>query len=33
MIHSNPVGYAAMRNAIDLAIFENIAEWAASRSH
>jgi lysophospholipase L1-like esterase len=32
-IHPNPLGYAVMGNAIDLAILENIAEWAASHSH
>jgi lysophospholipase L1-like esterase len=30
-IHPNPTGYAAMGNAIALTLFENIAEWAASR--
>ncbi len=29
-IHPNPVGYAVMGESIDLAIFENISEWAPS---
>lgn len=30
-IHPNPAGYAVMGESIDLQIFKNIAEWAASR--
>ena len=30
-IHPSPAGYAVMGNAIDLTIFDNVAEWAASR--
>jgi lysophospholipase L1-like esterase len=30
-IHPNPAGYALMGNSIDLTIFKNIADWAASR--
>jgi lysophospholipase L1-like esterase len=30
-IHPNPTGYAAMGEAIDLALFDNVAEWAAGR--
>ena len=30
-IHPNPTGYAAMGNSINLAIFENIAEWAPGK--
>jgi lysophospholipase L1-like esterase len=30
-IHPNPAGYALMGNSIDLTIFRNIADWAASR--
>ncbi len=30
-IHPNPAGYAVMGNAINLEIFENIAEWAVAK--
>jgi lysophospholipase L1-like esterase len=30
-IHPNPAGYAVMGQAIDLAIFDNVAEWAVGR--
>jgi lysophospholipase L1-like esterase len=30
-IHPNPAGYALMGESIDLTLFKNIAEWAASR--
>lgn len=30
-IHPNPTGYAATGNSIELAIFENVAEWAGAR--
>jgi len=32
-IHPNPAGYAVMGESIDLAIFENIAEWAVGGKH
>jgi lysophospholipase L1-like esterase len=32
-IHPNPLGYAVMGNAIDLAILENIAAWAVGAKH
>jgi lysophospholipase L1-like esterase len=30
-IHPNSAGYLVMGNAIDLSLFDNVAEWAASR--